>query len=185
MNEHSFRRIRKTRPLSNDGQTTRITSLQSQCLFKKAVKPFLMVLLFLCFSFSLFFSSSFSSLFLFQIPTRTGTMVHAFHLHVASPQAVILGGHVSHVDILTPSLTLVCIVDNVNNFSCTLLCLPPACSSPLLSRAMMLPATGCPAVALLATERLASSSEARALSFLARAVQTRQEDESALVDMVP
>ena len=50
-----------------------------------------------------------------QIPTRTGAVVHAFHLHVASPQAVILGGQVSHVDILTPSLTLVCIVDNVNN----------------------------------------------------------------------
>ncbi|XP_059350876.1 uncharacterized protein LOC130687470 isoform X2 [Daphnia carinata] len=47
-----------------------------------------------------------------QIPTRTGAVVHAFHLHVASPQAVILGGQVSHVDILTPSLTLVCIVDN-------------------------------------------------------------------------
>ncbi|KAK4016504.1 hypothetical protein OUZ56_031460 [Daphnia magna] len=47
-----------------------------------------------------------------QIPTRTGAAVHAFHLHIASPQAVILGGQVSHVDILTPSLTLVCIVDN-------------------------------------------------------------------------
>ncbi|XP_046438745.1 uncharacterized protein LOC124190212 isoform X2 [Daphnia pulex] len=47
-----------------------------------------------------------------QIPTRTGAVVHAFHLHIASPQAVILGGQVSHVDIHTPSLTLVCIVDN-------------------------------------------------------------------------
>ena len=54
-----------------------------------------------------------------QIPTKTGAVVHAFHLHVASPQAVILGGQVSHVDILTPSLTLVCIVDNVNMCSLT------------------------------------------------------------------
>ena len=56
----------------------------------------------------------FSRSYCTQIPTRTGTMVHAFHLYVASPQAVILGGQVSHVDILTPSLTLVCIVDNVS-----------------------------------------------------------------------
>ena len=51
---------------------------------------------------------------LFKVPTKTGTAVHAFHLHVASPQAVILGGQVSHVDIHTPSLTLVCIIDNVS-----------------------------------------------------------------------
>ena len=49
-----------------------------------------------------------------QVPTKTGTAVHAFHLHVASPQAVILGGEVSHVDIHTPSFTLVCIIDNVS-----------------------------------------------------------------------
>ena len=62
------------------------------------------------------FSSSFDNSYgkLHQIPTRTGAVVHAFHLHIASPQAVILGGQVSHVDIHTPSLTLVCIVDNVN-----------------------------------------------------------------------
>jgi hypothetical protein len=57
---------------------------------------------------------SFDSCGKLQIPTRTGAVVHAFHLHIASPQAVILGGQVSHVDIHTPSLTLVCIVDNVN-----------------------------------------------------------------------
>ena len=42
-------------------------------------------------------------------------MVHAFHLTVACPQAVILGGQVAHVDIHTPSLTLVCIIDNVSS----------------------------------------------------------------------
>jgi hypothetical protein len=67
---------------------------------------------FLSFFFFPFFS--FDSCGKLQIPTRTGAVVHAFHLHIASPQAVILGGQVSHVDIHTPSLTLVCIVDNVN-----------------------------------------------------------------------
>lgn len=126
---------------------------------------------------------SFSSfLVLLQIPTRTGAVVHAFHLHVASPQAVILGGQVSHVDILTPSLTLVCIVDNVNNQTGTrILAIRPFAFSywllaPSLSLCALLAENPTLLASLRFNELILCDSSARARSCIQHA-RTKNSDE--------